>query len=137
MIEAKPPVNARILVVDDDYTTRRIFVRFLKDAGYEVQAFTTPEEIGDQIKECEIILMDIRFGRDRPTAGIDYIVERIQEGSLDPNDITIIFKTMWGRRDHPGFSTRLENVARYEWFDTSEGLELTELTQILKKREIG
>lgn len=125
--------KSRMLVVDDLYAHRTIILQHLEDSGYPVQSFVTPEEVGDKIRECDVVIMDVQYGRERPFAGIDYIVEQIRNGVIDPEKTTIIFKSMWGRR--PELVEHLQKVSKFEWWDCSEGLELTELRKILKRSQ--
>jgi len=124
----------KILVVDDLYAHRTLIVQYLEDAGYQVNSCVTPEDVGDQILECKVVVMDVHYGRERPLAGLDYIVEEIQNGRINPDRTNIIFKSIWGR-DRPELAERLQRVGKFEWLDAREGLELTELREILKRSE--
>lgn len=131
---AREPADAdEVIVVENDYTTRTLVVQYLEDTGYKVLPFTYPEEIGDQIRGCKVIVMDVDFGRERPpTAGVDYIIEQIQVGAIDPRETTIIFKSLWGS-DHQDLPDRLRQIEKFAWWDCGEGLELTELREIIRK----
>lgn len=124
----------RMFVVDDLYSDRTLILQYLEDNGYEVKSFKFPEEVGDQIRDCDVVIMDVQYGRERPFAGIDYIIEQIRNGVIDPEKTSIIFKSMWGRR--PEIFERLQKVAKFEWWDCSEGLELTELRKILRRNRL-
>ena len=120
----------RALIVDDYHTHRTLIADYLEDAGYDVKAFAAPEEIGAELKECDIVVMDVNFGKDRPFTGIDYMIEQIQAGLISPSERTIIFKTQWRKEVVP---ERLQKIEKYEWWDASEGLEFTELRTILRR----
>lgn len=124
--------RTKALLVDDFHTHRQLTADFLEDAGYEVKAFGCLEDIRDEVRECEIMIMDVHLGNDKPFGGIDYVIEQIQTGVINPFQMTIIFKTMWSRDVLP--EDRLGKIQRYDWWDGSEGLEFTELRTILRRR---
>ncbi|HEU4712085.1 MAG TPA: hypothetical protein VFS76_11000 [Pyrinomonadaceae bacterium] len=125
-----PITNNKVLVVDDYHTHRQLIADFFEDAGYDVTALAATEEIGDELRECGIILMDIQLAKDKPYAGIDYIVGQIQSGAINPAEKRIIFKTMWNEEM---LSNHREIIEGYEFWDCREGLAFTELRSILKR----
>ena len=82
--------------------------------------------------------VDVRFGRDKPLGGIEYINEKIQSSVLDPKKITIIFISRWGKK-RAGVPEKLKEIGEegedYEWIDISTGLEMIEIKDILDKRK--
>lgn len=133
-----PDFSSNALVVDDNPITRRIVADFLEDEGYAVRSFNLPEDIDCDPSTFGLVVMDVRFRRYLPDrvetarfGGIDYIIEQIQKGSIDPAKTMVIFMTRWSR-DVPGIPERLEKVGAFEWIDISTGLELTDLAGLLR-----
>jgi len=129
--------NKKTLLADDDSTTRTIIADYLEDDGYEVYKFSSPDDIGEIIKECSIIFMDVRFGRDRPAAGLEYLITNIKNGDLPVDTTTIVLYTRWGHQ-HTDVKERRKTLAelgvKYLWIDIQSGVELIKFREIVRRR---
>ena len=60
-VVAKPVV----FILDDDESVCRALVRLMKSVGYDVQAYSSPEDFLDQVSQniCDCLILDVRMPR--------------------------------------------------------------------------
>ena len=104
----------RVILVEDDYTASDVISDFLEDEGFEVLSFDSTEEAKKEVKQTDILIVDVRI-RNNPSAGVDFIIA-IRKDDANFKNAKTIFISNFGRLKE--IEEKLQQLEeRFIWID--------------------
>lgn len=121
-------MTRRVIVIEDDETTRDIINDHLEDMGFDFLSFSSPDKvIVNNLKSDDIFIIDVRMGQNR-TGGIDFIIN-LRDKNSKFNNNKVIFTSNFGRERVEHKLSKIKG--EFKWID--KPIEFTFLIKYLKE----